>query len=275
MRRPRLSNAQLRKYIQEAYDAWWGEQQKLKTKFPSVTVPLNRGFQWPYQPTAALITPKVKATVGALNRTKERMKWRLQRVRYPYAESAYGKKSDRMFYQYVRDEGLLEMLFSPTLLREIWMTWLFYGYYVQEKELQKGKMSQHGYPLRFHRDAMKLIARDLLALEAIAAENKVPQKWFATYRSDALKAVLREASICYPQMLMGFKSAAQFRLDKAAGDTQRHLFRAIQDAFSGKSISDNFAYHLVALICSPLSSIRRGELEPIPTGVGKNIRKKK
>src|ERR1022692_4008032 len=109
MRRPRLSNAQLQKYIQEAYDAWWKEQQKFKKKFPGVTVPLNRGFQWPYQPTADLITRKVKADVGGLDRTKGKMKWRLQRVRYPYSESAYGKRSDRTFYQYVRDQGLLDV----------------------------------------------------------------------------------------------------------------------------------------------------------------------
>jgi hypothetical protein len=265
----------LQKYIQEAYDAWWEEQQKLKTKFPDVPVPLNRGFQWPYQPTADLITPKAKAEAGDLNRTKEKMKWRLQRVRYPYSESPYGEKSDRTFYQYVKNHGLLKLLFSPTLLGEIWMAWMFYGYYLQEQKLNKEKKSQYGYPLRFHRDAMKQIARDLLTLEAIAAQNKVRPEWFAKYRADVLSALLREASICYPRMLIGLKSAAQFRADKSAGDTQRHLFRVIQDTFSGKSISDNFAYHLVALICSPLSSISRGELEPIPTGVGKNIRKKK
>ena len=164
------------------------------------------------------------------------------------------------------------MVLSPTLLGQIWMAWILYGYYLQEQKLCTEKKSQYGYPLKFHRDAMKQIAGDLLGLEAIAAQNKVPQKWFSRYRADALKALLREASICYPTMLMGFKSAAQFRPDKSAGDTQMDLFQGIQRTASGKQISDNFAYHLVALICSPPSSIRNGKLEPMPSSVGRNVR---
>ena|SRR5579872_7148848 len=155
------------------------------------------------------------------------------------------------------------------------MIWTLDGYYHHELRFHEETKSQHGYPMTFHRDAMKHIARDLLGLETIAAQNKVPQKWFARYRADALKAIFREASIWYPNMIMGFKSATQFRPDKSAGERQRELYQAIQTAFRDKTISDILAYHLVALICSPLSSIKRGKLNPMPTGIGKTIRRKK
>jgi len=233
---------------------------------------LNRGLQWPYQPTADLIGPKVEADVGGLDRTKGKIKWRLQRVRYPYPESADHKKSDRTFYEYVRNEGLLDVVLNPMLLGQIWMTWFFYGYYLEEKKLHSKKKSQYGHPMKFHRDAMKQIAGGLLGLEKLRSQNKVPSKWFAKYRTDALKALLREASIYYPRLRMGFKSASQFRPDKLAGDTQMDLFQEIQRAASGKEISDNFAFHLVALIMSSAKTIKNGKLQPMPSSVGKNIR---
>lgn len=268
---PSLTNKHLYRLIQEAYDAWWAEQEKFRKKFAHLTMPLNRGFIWPFQPVGDPITPKVIRALPRRGEIENQMRWRLKRIWYPYPQPI-GRKSQRTMHRILREKRILSVMFTRELISTIRLTWFLYGYYVREQHLHDGKKSQYGYSLRFHRDTMKRIANDLLALEKSATHHKVPPQWIAEYRASMLRALLREASICCPAMLVGFKSATQISPDKSAGDTQMAVYNVIRAVFDDKNIDDNLAYHLVAVIWSPTSSIRQGRLEPSPSAVGRNIR---
>jgi hypothetical protein len=267
-----LSNKILRNLITEAYTAWRAEQERLRKKFPHVTVPLNPDFMWPYQPTVDTIAQRLNTKAASADQIKKRLLWRMRQVQYPFPP-ADRKKTRETIYQVVRKHGLQKALLDPKLIARIKLFWFLSDYYGQERRFHDRKQSHHAYPLRFHRDAMKEMARHLLWLEEMAKQNKVSRNWFSQYRPAILKAMLQEASIYCPRIIMGFKSATQIPPVKSAGDMQMDIYKAITAAVpKASNLSDNLAYHLTAVIWSSPSSIRAHKLEPTPAAVSRNIR---
>jgi hypothetical protein len=270
---PRLSNKQLHSLIDEAYAAWRAEQEQLREKFPDVIGALNPGFMWPYQPAEDPIAHQVNTEAVSAERVKKAFRWRMKQIEYPFPKSAR-KKTVETIYEVVRKQGLLEALLCPKLITHIQLFWFLDDYYEAERHFFTAKQSHHGYPLEFHRDAMKQIARNLLFLDSLALKHNVRGDWFCEYRPTILKALLREAVICYPRIgLKSDKAARAIRPVKSAGDMDLEIFKAIMSVQpKGKHISNNLAYHLAALVCSRLTAIDKHRLAPTPAAVGKNVR---
>jgi len=266
----RLSNKQLVRYITEAHAAWHGKQEELRDKFPGIDFP---AFVYPYQPSEDPITPRVIEDSRTREDIWRHFKWRMTRVSYPYPKALERKSAPETIYQVVQKKKLLTLLQSQALITQIKLTWFLEDCYVLEKRVHDRNLSKHRYPLRFHRNVMKEIARHLQFLEHEASRNKIPSRWFAEYRPAVLQALLREASINYPRMIFGLESASELPPAKLTGDRQMELYQAIEAALlSANEDSANLAYHLIALVVSPVSSVRKGKLEPLPSAIGKNVR---
>lgn len=276
----RLSNKELYSLIEEAYAAWHAEQEQQKRRFPAVAVPLNLASIWPHKLAGDPIAQQLNAKPLSAEEIRRKLRWRMQQVQYPYPGSSR-KKSSETIYQVVRKRGLIDALLDSKLIEQVRLSWYLDRYFYLERHFRGAKQSHHGYSLTFHRNAMKEIASHLLTLDEMASQNQVPQEWLSEYRPAILRALLKEALICYPgipRMVMRrksarFESAAEMTPAKLAGDRQMEIYQALVAAMPDRSaLSDNLAYHLTAVICSPLSAIRRKALEPQPSAVSRNVR---
>jgi hypothetical protein len=265
----RLTNKQLQDLIKEAYAAWYESERQRRDKLRDVIAISSPS----YDPADDPIGELLRAESDSSNGVKKAFLRRLKQIEYPFPKSAR-KKTVETTYEVVRKQKLLGALLSPTFISYIKLIWFLQSYYSKERHFHELRESKFGYPLVFHRKAMWQMARHLQSLESLAAKHHVPEDWFSEYRPAILKVLLREAVIFYPQLAFeNYKEARRILPVKSAGDLQMETFRAIKSIQpKGRVISNNLAYHLTALICSPISVIDNHRLEPTPTGVGRNIR---
>jgi hypothetical protein len=193
---------------------------------------------------------------------------RLKRFQYPYPQ---GNKSRKTFYRHLKDAGLLDVLLNLPLIFEIQSEWFFRRYYDLERKSFDRHQSQHGHPMAFHREMMHDLADHLDRVSEIPRSHRVPKTWFIPYRKVVQQQLLREASICYPELLRDFTQAADIRPRQRKGEREASLFQAIESAFAEKgTINHKLAQQLTALICSPPDCIRNGKLDPSPETIRRN-----
>jgi hypothetical protein len=108
-------------------------------------------------------------------------------------------------------------------------------YHSEEADLRRGRKSQYGVALQFHRKVMFEWSAHLHRLEQLAQKHNVSEKWLEDYRKAILEALLREAAVCYPKLrdpVEGRKPALQIRPHSFAVDGQGQLYEAIATAFA-------------------------------------------
>jgi hypothetical protein len=263
-RNPRLSD--LRRFIKRAWEAWYEEQDQFREKFPGVA---PQGPPWPFI-AGDKIAERVSSEQGTLNQSRRKFLARLEQFQYPYPEGNLRKAT---FYNHLKDLGLWGLLSSRDFIIVIRWAWFLWTYHELTLELRVKKQSQYGYPLEFHRKMMLEIAGHLGRLDKLSSKYAAPESWFARYRAEILKQLLREASIVYPELRRWSETSHAIRPRSLKVEAQLDVLNAIRVQFAKKRIRNNkLAYQLTALICSPDSCIAAQKLDPTPEKVRRNVR---
>jgi hypothetical protein len=260
----------LRRFVSEAVRAWLAERNRHRARFDYAP----EGPPWPYI-SGDKIAARVSREQGPPATSQAQLVRRLRAFRHPYVAShPYGVSNRRgkTFFTHVRSLGLLQFVLNPPFLWEVRRAWYFRRHYELEMEQRKKGVSQHGYPISFHKEMMLAISTHLNKISKIASGRKVPEKWFADYRAHAMKQLLAEASIIYPELLRWSKPYSRIQPHSLGVESRLHIFDAITAELARRKMSNNtLAYQLTALICSPPDCVKTHKLDPSPGLVRKNI----
>jgi len=250
--------ANLKRYIEEALAS--RPEPKIGPDGPAIWP------AWPYL-YEELNAAKITAQLSTPETSQARLLERLKALPYPFE----GRRRDRTFYDKAQKEGVLEILLNPPFLWIVRMAWFFQLDHARAWEQYRNQISQHGYPLAFHRDLMNEIAAHLAGIERITRAHGVPQDWLKTYRAATLSELLRQASVYYPEIRRWRKTPSRLRPLSLAVDTQMMVLDALTDEFAAKKIENQeLAYQLTALICTPEPTLGIHQLDPTPDTVRKN-----
>lgn len=264
---PRLTSKQLQKYIEEAYQAWYAEREAFHRKFDSI--PISETFDWQYQPGGNRLSLKLKKQT--YEETKSLLRARMEAVNYPYPPEE--GKTPKTLFSVVQSRNLLDVVFDSEVIRTVHFIWAFRHRDRVQDDLRKNQQSAYGYPRKFHRAVLKELARHLEFLDKQVADNYVPADWFSAYRAALLKALLREATIEYPDFPRSFTPANKMSATKQLAEFQYQLFETIRRAVpKQQTISDNLGFYLVAVVFSDDDYIRRHQFSPMPQAVASNLR---
>lgn len=103
----------------------------------------------------------------------------------------------------------------------------------------------------------------LQRISALEKKYSVSKRWAANYVDGARKQLLKEAAICYPEMLRGFIPNSRINPHALAVETQLSILKSLQTEFERKGEKNNtLAYQLTALICSADSCVTTKLLDP-------------
>jgi hypothetical protein len=114
----------LKQLIFEALELNTAEQRRFEQQNPSVPVSIGRGYPHPFS-SVDLISKKASLSN---EQAKRQLMYRLKRFRYPYPE---GNKSHKTFYRHVKEEGVLDVLFTRDLFFQISFEWFDRRYYTR------------------------------------------------------------------------------------------------------------------------------------------------
>jgi hypothetical protein len=165
---------------------------------------------------------------------------------------------------------------NPPFLWNIRRAWFNRIDYDFEKEAKRVGKSKHGHPLTFHRELLYATGAHLSKLQKISQKHGVREDWFKDYFPSINKEILREAAVCYPELLRWYRPNSRFSPALEIVDTQLDIFGALVAEFKKQRQDNNrLAFQLTALICSSQDSIRTGKLDPNPEAVRRNMRDRK
>lgn len=261
---PRKDLDKLEAYISSLVE----EAQAQKTEHP--LAPMYVGPGWP-RLTRDLIAHQVMAELSSPGETRRLLIGRLKKFLYPYPQ---GTKKGKTFYDRLDSLGLLDVILNPPLLWDVRSAWSSWSYYVKQRELKEKRLSQHKYPLEFHRQMMTHLIAHLEVITKLAKKNEIPeQEWLAEYYTAIRGQLLREVTSYYPELLYRLKPAHKLRVYSHTVDVQVETYHAIIAAFKQRNLKNNkLAYQLTALICTPSDCAQRGKLDPNPERVRKYVR---
>jgi hypothetical protein len=268
-----VAGARLRHFIAEALELRESNQKVLP---PGLAPPVWPA--WPYLEGSNVLGSKVTKELGSPEQSKREVEWRLKRLPYPYPA---GNKKNRTFHKHLQSLGVLDLILSPLVLWEIRRVWWFQRFYGHEVSARRERRSDYGYGVEFHRKLMFECSSHLHRIEALMKKYAVRGKWIEVYRKAILTELLREAAICYPQLLRWRtlrwpKPALQIRPRSFAVDMQLTLYDEIETAFARrKIIKHKLARQLTALVCSTHEDISKWKLNPTPEQIRSNIRDRK
>jgi hypothetical protein len=255
-------NAEMRRLITAAHKAYEKEQQLLQKRMPGIPVSIGAG--WPHIAVGPNVS-KINQILFTPRASRKRLVQRLKAFEYPYPE---GNKRGKTFYTHVESLGHLKYLLEPPFLWEIRRAWFFRLDYELEKQQKIKLSSQYNYPLEFHLKMMHESLRGLQRIIALAKKFNVPKMWIADYFAGAQKQLLKEAGICYPEMLRGFIPNSRIYPRAKAVETQLSILKSLLTEFKRKGKANNkLAYQLTALICSGDSCVTTKILDPNPEAV--------
>lgn len=262
---------QVKRFVAEAIQV----SQKDREKNVRPGDPVRDGPPWPYV-SDDKIASRVSRELSTPEESRKQLVERLEAFRYPYqawrphSEVSQGVSS---FYSHVESLGLLDFLITPPFLWDVRRVWFVRRHYELESEQRFQKKSQYGYPVAFHREMMLAIAGHLTRISKIAEKHQVPTHEFKDYYNEALRQLLKETAVSYPQWRLWTKPVGRIRPRSFGVDSQLEIFDAITKELAGRGTKNNkLAYELTALICSPESCIRTRILEPNPETVRTNVR---
>jgi hypothetical protein len=260
----RLSSLRLEELIHEALQESRAQQKRFQQQFPEAPAAETLGYPHPHTRVDLLAGKALVSTEKA----KRSLIDRLKRFQYPYPQ---GNKARKTFYRHLKDNGLFDVLLSLPLIFEVQGEWFSRRYYDRERKSFERRQSHHGYPLAFHEEMMYELAEHLDSISEVPRRYRVPKSWFATYRKVIQQQLLREASICHPELLRDFTHAADIRPRQRKGEREANLFGAIERAFAERGVVNHkLAQQLTALICSPPDCIRTHKLDPSPETIRRN-----
>jgi hypothetical protein len=239
---------------------------------------------WPYLSDGTL-PETIGKELGNSDKSVREIRWRLKQFRYPYLAS--NAKKPKTLYEHAKSAGILEELLTPPLLFDIRVFWRYQRYDFYQKKLRIENKSEYGQPMALHDDLMCQLSTHLEEIDGLVAKasgTKRPdaKAWldgFNKYRNALLKQLLVEAAIVYPQVQRHLKPAKQIHREREKIRAQVSLFEKFNAVIKQKSLKGlerhRFAYHLVALICTPRDTIKKHRLRPTPVTVRKNIENSK
>ena len=262
---PQHRNAVLRQFLKQARRIADLERQQLQQKigFPLPQPP------WPH----AAFGPNLYQINKIISTPEESIKhllYRLKKFPYPYP---LGTKKHKTFYLHVKSLGLLDFLLKPPFLWKVRAAWFLRIDYDHEKQAKvEGRSPQYGHPIAFHRDVLNATSGYLSKLRNISKKYGVREDWFKDYFVQINKELLREAAVCYPELLRWHKPNSRFSPALGTVDTQLEIFGALVAVFKKRGQDNNkLAFQLTALICSSQDSIRAGKLDPSPEAIRRNM----
>jgi hypothetical protein len=234
------------------------------------------GPPWPYIIDDKIAT-RVSREQGPLATSQAQLVRRLRAFRYPYVAShPYGvsNQQGKTFFAHVQSLGLMQFLLNPPFLWEVRRAWFFRRHYELEMEQRKNGVSQHGYPLSFHKEMMFAISTHLNKISKIANNHKVSKKWFAEHYGQTMKQLLSEASVIYPELLRSQpKPHSKIQPHSLDVESRLDIFDAITAELARRRMSNNtLTEQLTALICSAPDCVTTHKLDPSPDLVRRNIR---
>jgi hypothetical protein len=262
---------QVKQFMSEAIQV----SQKDREKHVRPGDPVHDGPSWPYV-SDDKIAARVSRELSTPEESRKQLITRLETFRYPYEAWRPGGTVSQgigTFYSHVESLGLLDFLLTPPFLWDVRRVWFFRRHHDLELEQRVEKKSQYGYPVAFHREMMLAIAGHLARISKIAKKHQVPVDEFKDYYGEALRQLLKETAVSYPQWKLGTKPVGRIRPRSFGVDSQLAIFDEITKELAGRGTKNNkLAYELTALICSPESCIRTRILEPNPETVRTNVR---
>jgi hypothetical protein len=266
----------LQALITEALEIERARTQDFSRRFPGVPQLWPAWPYWDFGP----ITSRVTKELGGQSKSVREIRWRLKQFEYPYPHSVARKPTT--FYQHAKSMGLLGILLNPPLLFEIRSFWWLQRQSNCQRDVKTQKKSEYGYPLAFHRELVFQLAAHIGASERLAKKYEVSRteetkSWserFEEYRRAALKQLLNEAAIVYPEIQLRLTPATQLKEKAEKLKAEIALYDKLNSAIKrrGKE-SHKFAYHLTSLICTPRESILKHKLRPTPETVRVDIKK--
>jgi len=274
------AKSRLQAYINEALQIEREEREGFAKRFPGVAPSWP---PWPYltdDPLASVVSKELSAKA-----TLKDLRWRLRQFQYPYPASNAQKPTT--FYSHSKAVDILEDVLTPPLLDDIRRFWWSQCYEAHQKRFRDQKKSHHGHPLSFHSELMYQLSGHLAEMDKLvkrySLRKRVKSKgWFVRfyeYRRVALRRLLSEAAIVYPQIQETLKPASQIRTKEPKIEQQAWLFEKFDAAIKRRSAKGRerhlFAYNLTALICTPREIVLRHRLCPTPVTVRKNIQDSK
>jgi hypothetical protein len=262
----RISKEQVERVIREAFAAYLAD--------------VGCRFTDPRRPSlpTTVATPEPRS-IELLNRShvqqaRRDLQSRLKRISYPYPPPGT-RRSFKSFYDHFQQRDLLRFVLSADFLEDVALSWLDRSTYDLKRRLRSKKLSLDDHPLKFYEEALQEHVRYLQQLSATATKHRVSVRHFSRECSAILKAVLREAAICYPQAPQSFKAASESAIPAAQRIADQIIvFGSAMDVFRFNRVTNakRTAYQLTALVCSPPDSIEQGKLKPNPETVERNIR---
>lgn len=271
-RRPRwfrINQEEIQSYLLHLFNSSHSPTKPLATAddFEVVNQP---GIPWP-DVSDDFLMPQVVAEHANLEESKKEILSRLKHFRYPYPA---GNKSGRTFYDHLSRLGLVNLLIETPLLYDIRDVWKSKRYYELQVRARSEKLSQHDFPLEFHKKILLLLFDHLEQITCVAEEYAVPDAiWFREYHEAIQRQLLREGASYYPQFRKWFKPAHRITVRSFSVSRQVELFFNLCKSFAKRKVQNKrVAYQITALMCSSSDSIRKGKLDPDPEEVRKYVR---
>jgi hypothetical protein len=266
----------LRELIGTALAAAIAEREKVVRDMPDI---LFDWPPWPYWNNDAA-AKKASAKLGTLKTTlRSDLIWKLKQFKYPYDRDdplGMRSKDPHTAYRYAQSEGILAMLTSEAILARI--RFFYWTRFFEEFSADLGKMSEHGYPLVFHRGFMLQLATQWNQVAKLQTKYKIADQWFTDYRASILKQCLREAAIYFPEIQriqfgMPLIPANKLRSPERKIMAQKDLVDDLYKELERRGHkSRKFCYFFTALICSSRQQIESdNELSPEPETIRTNV----
>jgi hypothetical protein len=265
----------LKTLITEALEIERERRQAFSRRFPNVPQLWPAYPYWDYGTIASAVTKEL----GSPDKSIKELRWRLKQFQYPYPRSVARKPTT--FYQHAKSIGILRDLLKPPLLSDIRSFWWFQRHNSYKRQFINDEKSEYGYPLAFHRELVFQLSAQITAMDKLvktygALKTKETQAWFERfeeYRSAALKQLLNEAAIVYPQVQWELIPATQMKEKAEKLKAEISLFAKLNSAIKqrGKG-SRKFAHHLTSLICTSRETIIKHQLRPSPETVRVDVK---